>query len=115
MTYNPADHTIDEVNEHLEQHPEDREAVLAAEKARGDEARSTLVSSLEGGSTDQQKAGDDPEQQPAGEDVPKPEDATIYPPGEYPSEEEAGIPGSFGYHSDAPGVQAGREASQPGT
>ena len=33
-----------------------------------------------------------------------------YPPGEYPDESH---PGTFGYISDAPGVQAGREASQP--
>jgi hypothetical protein len=45
--FNPADHTIDEVKAHLEQHPEDADAVLAAEQARGDEARVTLLNTLE--------------------------------------------------------------------
>jgi hypothetical protein len=103
MTFNPADHTIDEVHEHLEAHPEDTAAVLAAEQARGDDARSTLVSSLEGAA---------PDQQAQIEESPKPEDERISPPGEYPTDESA-VPGTWGYESDAPGVQAGREASQP--
>lgn len=45
--FNPADHTIAEVEAHLEENPQDAQRVLEAEKARGDDARSTLVSSLE--------------------------------------------------------------------
>ena len=91
MTYDPADHTIDEVHEHLAAHPEDTQAVLAAEQARGDDARSTLVSSLE---TQSQAA---PEQQVQIEEAPaKPEDERISPPGEYPTD-EAATPGTWGY------------------
>lgn len=45
--YNPADHSVADVKAHLEKNPQDLNAVLEAEKARGDSARSTLVSSLE--------------------------------------------------------------------
>ena len=47
MAYDPADHTIEEVREHLAKHPKDTEAVIAAERARGDDARVTLISLLE--------------------------------------------------------------------
>ena len=46
--FNPADHTIEEVKAHLDEHPEDSQAVLEAERARGDDARVTLVNALEG-------------------------------------------------------------------
>lgn len=45
--YNPADYNIADVNAYLEKNPGEVQAVLAAEKARGADARSTLVSSLE--------------------------------------------------------------------
>jgi hypothetical protein len=104
MTYDPAEHTIDEVHDHLAKHPEDKDAVLAAEKARGDDARSTLVSSLEGGGNNGKQA-DQPPATREGEAPVKPEDANISPPGEYPDDRE----GTWGYHSDEPGVQAGRQ------
>lgn len=45
--FDPAEHTIADVDAHLEKHPEDRERVLAAEQARGDDARPTLVEKLQ--------------------------------------------------------------------
>ena len=96
MSFDPAEHTIDEVHDHLASHPEDTDAVLAAEKARGDDARSTLVSSLENGSS--RAAPEQQAQIEVAEDI----DAG-YPAGEYPEE------GIFGYVSDEPGVQAGRQ------
>jgi len=43
--FNPSEHNIDDVNAHLEEHPEELQAVLDAEKAGKN--RPTLVSSLE--------------------------------------------------------------------
>lgn len=37
VDYDPAEHTVDEVNKHLDKHPEQAAAVLAAE--RGDQGR----------------------------------------------------------------------------
>lgn len=93
MTYDPADHTIDEVREYLDQHPDEAAAVLAAEQARGDDARSTLVNSL------QSQAGREGEPVEGGEtpDVPKDIDAG-HPTGEYPTE------GTFGYNADDVGL-----------
>ena len=99
MSFDPAEHTIDEVHEHLASHPEDTDAVLAAEKAHGDDARSTLVASLENGSSRAAAPEGQAQIEEGGEDI----DAG-YPAGEYPSE------GIFGYVSDEPGVQAGRES-----
>lgn len=45
--FNPADHKVDEVKAHVQENPQDLQAVLEAEKARGDDARSSLVSHLE--------------------------------------------------------------------
>ena len=33
-TYDPADHTVDEVMEYLEEHPEQKDQVLAIERGR---------------------------------------------------------------------------------
>ena len=89
MSYDPSEHTIDEVREHLADHPEDTAQVLEAERSRGDDARVTLVSALESASA---------AEQPTSRDV---EDVAVdntgrpvgvgYPDGEYP---ETGI---FGY------------------
>lgn len=43
--FNPSEATVDEVNAHLEEHPEDLSRVLSAEKAG--KSRTTLVSGLE--------------------------------------------------------------------
>jgi len=43
--FNPADHKVDEVKAHVEEHPEDAKAVLEAEKSG--ENRVTLVGHLE--------------------------------------------------------------------
>lgn len=45
--YNPADHKVEDVEAHVEKNPAEAQAVLEAEKARGDDARKTLVASLE--------------------------------------------------------------------
>jgi hypothetical protein len=45
--YDPSDHTVDEVKKYVADNPTTAQAVLDAEKARGDSARSTLVSHLE--------------------------------------------------------------------
>ena len=47
MSYDPAEHSINEVHEYLDAHPDETAAVLAAELARGDDARKTLVADLE--------------------------------------------------------------------
>ncbi|HET9666361.1 MAG TPA: hypothetical protein VFP09_06385 [Desertimonas sp.] len=86
MTYDPADHTIDEVHEHLEAHPEDTDAVLAAEQARGDDARVTLVADLERKAKPDNGAS---AEQEAAESTEKFDDGV--PHGEYPTE------GTFGY------------------
>jgi hypothetical protein len=83
MTYDPSEHTIDEIHEHLAEHPEDTAAVLAAEQARGDDARVTLVSSLQNGQ---------PAAAPTAEEGEPVEDIDAgFPTGEYPTE------GTFGY------------------
>jgi hypothetical protein len=46
--YAPADHTIPEVKQHVTDHPDELAAILEAEQARGDEARSTLTEWLMG-------------------------------------------------------------------
>lgn len=45
--YDPSDHTIEEVNDYLKDNPNALQHVLDAEKARGDDARVTLVDSLQ--------------------------------------------------------------------
>ena len=98
MTYDPSEHTIDEVHDYLRDHPDEAAAVLAAEQARGDDARSTLVNSLQNSnaSPDQQTG----EQVEVGEQNIDPVTGRPvgegYPPGEYPGE------GIFGYKSDEP-------------
>lgn len=44
-TYDPAEHSIPEINDHLAEHPEELEAVLAKEREGKD--RPTLIASLE--------------------------------------------------------------------
>lgn len=44
-TYDPGDHNVDDVLEHVEKHPDERKAVLKAEKAG--QARKTLIEGLE--------------------------------------------------------------------
>lgn len=46
--FNPAEHSIADVKAHLKKNPAEAQRVLDAEKARGGDARSTLVSHLEG-------------------------------------------------------------------
>lgn len=46
-TFDPSAHNIADVEKHLAENPDQLQAVLDAEKARGDAARSTLVESLE--------------------------------------------------------------------
>ena len=43
VTYNPADHTVEEVKTYIDKHPDEADAIIAAEQARGDDARVTLV------------------------------------------------------------------------
>ena len=57
MSYNPGDHTVEEVRAYIEQHPDEADAVLAAEQARGDQARSTLTRNATS-STSQRRPGD---------------------------------------------------------
>lgn len=45
--YDPSEHNVGEVEAHVEENPAEAKAVLEAEKARGDDARKTLVASLE--------------------------------------------------------------------
>lgn len=45
--FNPADNTVADVKDHVGKNPAAVSDILAAEKARGDDARSTLVSWLE--------------------------------------------------------------------
>lgn len=45
--FDPADYNIPDVNAYVEDNPDDAQRVLDAEKARGDSARSSLVSALE--------------------------------------------------------------------
>lgn len=54
-SYDPAAHSIAEVNQHLEEHPEELSAILALE--REGKNRSTLISSLES-----RQAGDEEEE-----------------------------------------------------
>lgn len=46
-TFDPADHNMADVEKHLADNPDQLQTVLDAEKARGDDARSTLVKQLE--------------------------------------------------------------------
>ena len=87
MTYDPGSHTIEEVQAYLADHPDETAAVLAAEQARGDDARSTLVNSL------QSREGREGEEGGETPDVPEDIDAG-HPTGEYPTE------GTFGYNAD---------------
>lgn len=54
--YNPADHTVEEVETYVSENPASAQAVLEAEQARGDDSRKTLVASLEKTVGDQQEA-----------------------------------------------------------
>jgi len=87
MSYDPAEHTIDEVHEYLADNPDETAAVLDAERARGDQARSTLVASLEGqsqGAPDDTAAVGRTDVEPVEGDA---HDLSAgYPPGEYPEE-----------------------------
>jgi hypothetical protein len=86
MSYDPAEHTIDEVHEYLADNPDETAAVLVAERARGDQARSTLVASLEGQSQGEPGVATD-KQEPDTLPVEEGEDLTAgYPHGEYPEE-----------------------------
>jgi hypothetical protein len=88
MSYDPAEHTIDEVHEYLDEYPNETEAVLAAEQARGDDARKTLVADLER----KVKPEGEAEQQDTGEPAePSEKFDDGVPHGEYPDE------GIFGY------------------
>lgn len=46
--FNPADNNVDDVKKYVDDNPQEAQSVLDAEKARGDDARSTLVKHLEG-------------------------------------------------------------------
>ena len=59
--YNPADHNVDEVKAYVEENPQEAKAVLEAEQARGDDARTTLVKHLESVVEGQQEAPVDAE------------------------------------------------------
>jgi len=106
MSYDPTEHSITEVHDYLDENPDEAAAVLAAEQARGEDARKTLVADLERRVKPDEETVDTPAQT-EGEEYVKPEDANISPPGEYPTE---GTPGIWGYHTDEPGVQAGRQS-----
>lgn len=83
MSYDPAEHTIDEVREYLAQHPEETDAVLAAEQAGKD--RVTLVNSLQDDGGDETDVDDGEDaadgDAPVADHV---EDPNLFPPGEYP-------------------------------
>lgn len=57
MSYNPADHTVEEVRAYIAEHPDEADAVIAAEQARGDQARTSLVGTSTS-STSQRRPGD---------------------------------------------------------
>jgi hypothetical protein len=83
MSYDPAEHTIDEVHAYLAEHPDEQAAVLSAEQARGDDARVTLVNSLEGDAPSLFKKPEGDEGEGGDEVV----DLTAgYPDGEYPDD-----------------------------
>ena len=91
--FDPADHTIQEVRDYLADHPDETAAVRAAEEARGDEARTTLLNSLSA-----QAADDDVDETAEGDEAEQNLDPVTglpvgegFPPGEYPESN------TFGY------------------
>ena len=45
--FDSTESTIDEVKDHVGEHPDETQVILDAERARGDDARSTLIDWLE--------------------------------------------------------------------
>jgi hypothetical protein len=88
--FDPSDHTVPEVEDYVDQHPDEAGAILDAERAGKN--RTTLVTFLEAAgqpTATPQTEGDE------GEVAVKPEDENVSPPGEYPVE------GTWGYGEEA--------------